>query len=721
MRKLILLLFLPVILFAQNNAEKILHLRKTTAKIKVDGIIDPAWVIADSISDFIAFQPYNGKEPSEKTIAKVLSTETSLFCLMICFDSKQVTEYQTGMLDNSGGDGVTIMLDTFNDKKTAYKLGISAGGSRIDARLLDDARNRDYNWDGIWFATTKRYDWGFVAEMEIPYKSIQYDKDLTEWGLDFDRWIIANTEDIYWCAYEENEGQRISKFGKLIFDGFKPSVTGLNLEIYPVGLLKTKYKGNDNYDFDPTAGLDIFYNPSSALTFQLTSNPDFAQIEADPFDFNISRYESYFSELRPFFIEGQEVFNPSGRQRNSGFYRPLELFYPRRIGKKLQDGSEVPLLLGTRAFGRLDDWEYGGFVAATGEKDYSVDGENYTEAKATFASARIKKQIMGNSTIGMLYVGKFEKDNTYGVLDADGAFRGDNWQLAYQMARSFKNYDGDYAGSAGFTQFGEKWVNMFRSRFIGEEFDIDQLGFVPWRGTWNTVLLTGPRWFREKGAIRTMMIYFGGYTNHEKVDDYTDRGGILGINFNYRRFWGWELNLDAGKARDNGQKYDEYSANISGWFNWSPKWNGNLWGGYSKSYNFNRDYLAFYSWVGGQISWNISKTLRVGSSFDTYLEGQPDGGIEDTFINARPFVSLTPMNNLNVRIYVDGLYTTSSDQLEELIAGFYFAYNFSPKSWVYFAVNEVQDRNNRFNTRRPHALNVAARAAVFKVKYLYYF
>jgi hypothetical protein len=104
----------------------------------------------------------------------------------------------------------------------------------------------------------------------------------------------------------------------LFFSDFKPTVTGLNLEIYPVGISKIKYINDGKYKFDPEAGLDIFFNPSQQLTFQLTANPDFAQIEADPFSFNISRYESYFSERRPFFTEGNEIFMPAGKQRGSG-------------------------------------------------------------------------------------------------------------------------------------------------------------------------------------------------------------------------------------------------------------------------------------------------------------------------------------------------------------------------------------------------------------------
>ncbi len=493
-----LLIFLVLIstcllLASENkNLGKALRLIKVNTEITVDGKVDEVWSFADSTINFFQFDPYYNQPTSVKTVAKVLTTDESLFCLMICYDDKKYIQANAGMQDGYTGDIVSIMLDTFNDKQTAYKFAINASGVTADSRMLDDARNRDYSWDGIWEGTSKIYDWGYVVEMKIPYKSIKYDNSLTEWGLDFDRWRSYNKEDIYWCEYEQSEGQRISKFGKLIFENFNPSVTGLNLEVYPVGLSKIKYLGNNKYDFDPTVGLDIFYNPSEQLTFQLTANPDFAQIEADPFSFNISRYESYFSERRPFFTEGNEVFNPAGRQNNSGFYRPLELFYSRRIGKQLPGGKEVPLIFGTKAFGRYNDWEYGGFVAMTGETDYVDDGEDLIEAQAYFGSGRIKKQILDNSSIGVLMVGKQTKENTYGVLDIDGAFRGADWQLAYQFARSFNNSDGDYAASVGFNGISDTWGNLFRIRAIGNNFDVKQIGYVPWKGTLSSLALTGP-------------------------------------------------------------------------------------------------------------------------------------------------------------------------------------------------------------------------------------
>ena len=717
------MLFLSNSIFSADNSLKVLTLRKTIQNIIVDGVIDPVWGQADSVSDFVQQRPYHGVDPSVKTIAKVLTTEYALYCLIICYEEKKNIQQNTGKLDDFGGDVVSIMLDTFGNKRTAYKFAVTATGVRADSKMLDDARNRDYSWDGIWFANGKVYDWGYVVEMKIPYKSIQYDEKLSEWGLDFDRWIPVRNEDIYWCAYENNEGQRISKFGKLMFEDFRPTVKGLHLEIYPVGISKVTYLQN-KYKGEPDTGIDIFYNPSPKLTFQLTANPDFAQIEADPFEFNITRYETYFQERRPFFTEGNEIFMASGRQRNMGFYRPLELFYSRRIGRKLPDGTEVPLIFGIKAFGRINEWEYGGFTALTGEKDYTEDDEQKTEHRAVFGAARVKKQIWGNSSIGFLFVGKHTALEDNGVIDIDGAFRKSSWQLAYQLARSFKNSQGDFAASAGFTLFKEKLMVLARGRYIGDEFDMDQVGFVPWTGTRQFVVVVGPRWYYNKGYISQILIYGGGFLGYEKVDAFTDRGGVLGFNMQFRNNWGYEINFDMGESKEEEVQYNAYNVSVNAWCHVSPKWRGFIFSGYSKTYNFSREYLAYYTWLGGEVEWQVLNMLEIGTSANLFVEGNPEGDIEDITYNARPYISATPTNNLNIRVYFDNVFVRSSDRVEQTIFGFLFSYNFSPKSWIYFAINELRDRSDQYNSAGdllPNRLHIIDRAGVFKLKYLYYF
>ncbi|HKB85639.1 MAG TPA: DUF5916 domain-containing protein [Ignavibacteriaceae bacterium] len=726
MKKLLLLIFCSTLLFASSsrNQNKVMLLKEVNTPIKIDGEIDDEWSKVDSVSDFFQLQPYYGKNPSRRTIAKVLTTADALYCLMVCYDNRNDIQAGTGSIDNFDGDVVSIMLDSFNDEKTAYKFAVSASGVQADCRLLDDARNRDYSWDGIWFADSKVYDWGYVVEMKIPYKSFQYDDKANSWGLDFDRWIPKQAEDLYWCSYEQSEGQRISKFGKLVFEDFRPLVHGVNLEAYPVGISKATMKDDNKYDVEGKVGLDLLYNPSPKLKFQLTANPDFAQIEADPFSFNISRYESYFSERRPFFTEGNEIFMASGKQTSTGFYSPLELFYSRRIGKKLPDGSEVPLYAGTKVFGRINDWEYGGFLAMTGEKNYTDDSLHLTEGQAFFGSARIKKQIFGNSQAGLLFVGKQTKDSTYGVIDLDGAFRASDWQLAYQVARSIKNSTGDYAFSAGFTRLTDNMLTFARGRYIGDKFDISEVGYVPWMGTGEFTSIAGPLWNFETGYIRQIIIYGGPSFYYEKADNFTDYFGLLGFNMQLRDNWGYEINAQLGKAKDEGLEYTSYNVSLSSWYGISPKWSGNLYGGYSKTYNFSREYLAPYSWFGIYINWKAADILDLGTSYDMYVEGNPDGHVEDITYNARPYFSLTPVNNLNIRVYVDNVFIKSVDRLDHVIAGFLFSYNFSPKSWIYLALNEVRDRSDEFDKAgnlQPYRMHTVDRAGVFKIKYLYYF
>ena len=706
------------------TAQKRLTVRHVPTGPIIDGLVDEVWLTADSTGDFFQLAPYYAAAPSRRTVARVLTTDDALYCLMTCYEDPVRIQATRGMHDQVTGDVVSIMLDTYGDRKTAYKFGVAASGVRNDCRLLDDGRNRDYTWDGVWFADAKEYSWGYAVEMRIPYRSIQYDSNLRSWGLDFDRWIAMQSEDLYWNEYPENEGQRISRFGSLDFESFYPDVRGLSLEIYPVGLIRTEYLRPGIYDVTPTAGLDVFYNPSPMLTFSGTVNPDFAQIEADPYDFNITRYESYFEERRPFFTEGNEIFMASGKQRNMGFYQPLELFYSRRIGRKLPDGQEIPLIAGGKAFGRLDDWEYGGFVAQTAALDYlDEDSLAEREKRASFANARLTHKFGDNNTAGLLFVGKFGDNEANGVMDLDGAWRASDWQLAWQVARSFRNSDGDFAASAGFTQVGEHWVTLVRGRHVGESFDVDDVGYVPWKGTAAAAAIAGPRWYIEEGAVRDVFFYGGGLLNYEKEDSYTDIGFALGHNIQFRDNWGGEINIVVARAKDEDIEYDSYEISSSVWLSMNPAWNLMLSGGYTHTYNFSRGWLAHYIFSSTEAEWRTTDILTVGGLLNTHIEGRPGGGTEDVTLVARPFLSLTPWNNFGFRVYVDNVYTRSSNRLERVILGVLFSWNFSPKSWVYFAYDEFQERMDTVVASgvSQAAMQVRDRKGVLKLRYLYYF
>jgi len=159
MKKLLILILGFYGFLCANNNDKIINIKTTPEPPVLDGVIDPCWNRADSAVKFFQLSPYYGKKPTQKTVARILTTRKSLFCLMVCYDDQNQVQAYKGTLDNISGDNCSLMLDTFGNSRTAYKFAVSASGVRSDCRLVDDARNRDYSWDGIWFAESKVYDW----------------------------------------------------------------------------------------------------------------------------------------------------------------------------------------------------------------------------------------------------------------------------------------------------------------------------------------------------------------------------------------------------------------------------------------------------------------------------------------------------------------------------------------------------------------------------------
>jgi hypothetical protein len=341
-----------------------------------------------------------------------------------------------------------------------------------------------------------------------------------------------------------------------------------------------------------------------------------------------------------------------------------------------------------------------------------------------FGSVRLKKQVLGNSSVGFLYVGKESSETKNGVLDVDGAFRGADWQLAYQLARSYRDDRGDYAASFGLRASKPKWISVVRGRYVGEQFDIDDVGYVPWRGTAEITTLGGPMWIRPEGAVSQILVYGGGSLNWEKVDDFTDRILALGLNMQFRRNWGYEITLAWGQSKDLEQKYQSWSISLSNWYNVSPKWYANLNGEFDKTYNFYRGYLGYYGSLGTEIAWHAFDLLQLGTSMSVFAEWDPDNALEDVTLNTRPYATLTPVNNLSLRLYVDNVFTKSSEKIQSLITGFLFSWNFRPKSWVYVAINDVRDRSDQYDglgVLLPNRLHPIDRVGVLKVKYLFYF
>jgi len=243
---------------------------------------------------------------------------------------------------------------------------------------------------------------------------------------------------------------------------------------------------------------------------------------------------------------------------------------------------------------------------------------------------------------------------------------------------------------------------------------VDQIGFVPWRGTVELTALSGPVWRLATGPLLSLLLAAGGQIYYKDVELSYDRYGIVILNMEFRSNWGYEVDIAYGKAKDRGIPYPSWSVSLSSWYDVSPRWNANLNAGIERSFNFPRDYLAHDGWISPRIAWKPVDILEVGTSGGIFLEGNPGGTVEEITYNARPYFSLTPVNDLNVRMYADNLFLRSSKRLERVIIGFLFSYNFRPKSWVYLAINETRGLIDGI-------MQTTDRAAVLKVKYLYFF
>jgi hypothetical protein len=715
------LLSLSIMVCNTLNSQNSIKLNQIQDRIKLDGIIDSVWSYADSTNDFIQMSPDFGKPPTYKTTAKILSNNESLFCLFICEIPREKIQLEISPRDNVGGDAVYLFLDTFRDKTNCYQFDINPAGQIGDAILMDDGRNRDYSWDGVWYAASKVYDWGYIVEIEIPYKSIRYSKDIREWGIDFMRWTTSKVENVSWARYKREEDLRISRFNLLT--GVKPGETGLAFEIFPVAMLRLEKERNSDDKLKPEVGLDLKWNPNPGIGVQLTANPDFAQIEADPFQVNLSKYEIYFNEKRPFFVEGNEIFKAAGQEMNSGFYRPLEFFYSRRVGKKMEDGSEIPILGGAKVYGKMDDWDYGTLISYTGSKDIIYNSEKYSEDNALFTAARFKKRVFENSSIGALYASKFSSTHNVSILDLDGAFRTGDFQLAFQLGKSFNNENNGLAISSGLRYQTKNMILASRFRWIQSNFSVDDIGFVPWKGTGEFVTFCGPIWLYDTGVLNSFFIAGGAIFYNEKIDNYTDHYPLLIINFNFRSNWGMEFDIVAGKAKEKGQIYTSQQYSASLWAYWAQNYNFNFNTNFNYDYNYNREYFGWMSNIYFTGKYIPSSRLGFQVDFNSWIEYKPDISIEDITYNIRPRIIYAFNKDIHFRLFVDNTILKSTGKLERVLIGSLFSYNFSPKSWIYLAYNDAFENieSATLTDYQSRSLVSTNKIFVFKVRYLYYF
>ena len=308
----------------------------------IDGLgNDDSWNLVEWTSDFIQSQPMENKPPTQQTAFKILYDNDNIYLFIRAYDTEpdKISKIMSRR-DNFSGDMVFVELDSHFDKQTDYLFSASASGAKSDAAMSDDGNNEDDNWNPIWFMKTSIDDKGWCAEMKIPLSQLRFGKkDEQVWGLQITRNIFRLQERSQWQYVPKGSPGVIHLFGELVgINSIKPKH---QIELMPYTVARTerfeKIQGdpfNTGKLSKISAGLDGKIGITNDFTLDFTINPDFGQVEADPSEVNLTAFESYFSEKRPFFVEGQNIYQfvPNQTIVIHNLYSD-NLFYSRRIGR----------------------------------------------------------------------------------------------------------------------------------------------------------------------------------------------------------------------------------------------------------------------------------------------------------------------------------------------------------------------------------------------------
>lgn len=315
----------------------------------IDGKLDEgAWTLVEWAGDFIQRFPHAGKSPSKQTQFKILYDEKNIYVGIRAFEDPAKIIRRMSRRDGFEGDWVEVEIDSYNDNLTAWSFTASVSGVRGDEAITNNGDNWDSNWDPIWYFKTSQDDLGWIAEIRIPLSQLRFsEQDEHLWGIQIQRRHFGTDEISTWVYVPRNAPGWVHLFGDLTgLQGIKPQKQ-LEIQPYVLGSHETfaKEAGNPYATGKSSgfkAGLDGKVGITSNFTLDFTINPDFGQVEADPSVINLTGFQNYFSERRPFFIEGKNIVDfPLSQSIAWGDHNSDNLFYSRRIGHAPQYSPDL--------------------------------------------------------------------------------------------------------------------------------------------------------------------------------------------------------------------------------------------------------------------------------------------------------------------------------------------------------------------------------------------
>ncbi|MCP4547808.1 MAG: hypothetical protein GY835_15205 [bacterium] len=661
----------------------------------LDGLLDdPIWKSSglDLMNTFTQNEPDEGDAPTEQTQVAIAYDDEALYLAYWCYDSEpdQISRQLVRRDRGSESDFISFYIDPFHDHQTGYIFSVSAAGVQRDWRLYNDD-HWDRSWDGIWSSAVHKQPWGWSAEIKIPYHCLRFsEKDSHVWGVNFRRYINRKGESLVWSYIPSSVSGDASKMGHLSnLTEIRPA---RHMEILPYVVSSLEYEpesqGNpDGKRLGGNAGVDIKVGLSSNLILDATFNPDFGQVELDSPVLNLSTFESWFPERRPFFLEGSDLFSTR-----------MDLFYSRRIGRSpwqsvddedLDYYTEYPkattILGAAKLTGKLSsgtsvaflsavtDEESADYITTTGET-----GEGVVEPRAGYSVLRVKQDVHGNSSVGGMMTMAVQEQAlpaVTGGLDWRAVTTNNNWAFSGQGV--FSRVDAENTGFGGTINVSKNGGEHIRGSMGGtikdENLNLNRLGFMGRNGTrsgwawgqwrtnddwwivrnsWNNVNINASwNWdnnnlsksWNFNNCIEFTNNWMGGFGFAQNFGDYDDRAtrghGLwerpaswntwLWLDSNSRKRFSWEVDFGYGNSLT------------------SPWWSSELLLRYRPATNASFILYGSFTHDFGQLSWVDNP------DDDTTIFADRD---QDIFKVESSF-SYVPRPNLSVQLSAEGLLT----------------------------------------------------------------
>ena len=364
---------------------------KVTSPIRLDGRLDePSWGEAGVAAEFTQAWPNPGATVTERTEARVLYDEQAIYVAVRMYDTRpDSVAAQLARRDATGiySDWIHVIIDSYHDRRTAFRFSVNPRGVKKDVYTFDDG-NEDLSWDAVWDVATLVDSLGWTAEFRIPLSQLRFGSAGTDaervWGFQVQRDIARKDERDTWAPWSRQTGGFVSRFGDVTGLVGVPAPSRLELQPYVSSRVTRAPRQDGNPFFRKhagagSAGLDLKFGLPRGLTLTATINPDFGQVEVDPAVVNLTAFETFFPERRPFFLEGVDVFR-FGQVRSFNNYNSQQFYYSRRIGRTPQrslfgpgilfvDAPDQTTILGAaKMSGKTGSWSVGLMNVVTAEE-----------------------------------------------------------------------------------------------------------------------------------------------------------------------------------------------------------------------------------------------------------------------------------------------------------------------------------------------------------------